>query len=79
MNLQSAFYTLGIIIFSLMLIFMVVSGVFLFLLIRKVNELQKTITEIVDHATEHPGEVIVEAGSALVSKAFEKLGSSKRK
>lgn len=79
MNIKTMFYALGTVVFALMLVFMIGTGILFLLIFKKVNQLQKTLTQVVEHATKHPGEVIVEAGSALISKAMKKMGSKRKK
>ena len=74
--LETTFYTLGIILMSLMVILMIISVVIIFYIKHKINLIQKTIEEKIHKVTNHPQKVAFDLGTNLVSKI---LGVDKKK
>lgn len=67
-SLETAFYTLGIILMSLIVILMVVSVIMIFYIKHKITLIQRTIEEKIRDVTQRPQEVAYDLGAGLVSK-----------
>lgn len=70
--LESTFYTLGIILMSLIVILMIVSVVIIFYIKHKINLIQKMIEEKIRDVTNRPQEAAFDLGAGLVSRFFNK-------
>lgn len=66
--LETAFYTLGIILMSLIVILMIVSVVIIFYIKHKINQIQKTIEEKLRDLTTRPQEMAMDLGAGLIKK-----------
>lgn len=71
-GLETAFYTLGIILMSLIVILMVVSVVIIFYIKHKINQIQKTIEEKIRDVTTRPQEMAFDLGAGLISKIMNR-------
>lgn len=67
-SLETAFYTLGIILMSLIVILMVVSVIIIFYIKHKINLIQRTIEDKIRDVTTKPQEVAFDIGAGLLSK-----------
>jgi len=67
-SLETAFYTLGIILMSLIVILMVVSVIIIFYIKHKINLIQRTIEDKIRDVTTKPQEVALDIGAGLLSK-----------
>lgn len=66
--LETAFYTLGIILMSLIVILMIVSVVIIFYIKHKINQIQKTIEDKLKDLRNKPQEMAMDLGAGLISK-----------
>ena len=67
-SLETAFYTLGIILMSLIVILMMVSVIIIFYIKHKINLIQRTIEDKIRDVTTKPQEVAFDIGAGLLSK-----------
>jgi|CryGeyDrversion2_2_1046609.scaffolds.fasta_scaffold44127_3 predicted lipid-binding transport protein (Tim44 family) len=67
-SLETTFYTLGIILMSLIVILMVVSVIMIFYIKHKITLIQRTIEEKIRDVTQRPQEIAYDLGAGLVSK-----------
>ena len=67
-SLETAFYALGIILMSLIVILMVVSVIIIFYIKHKINLIQRTIEDKIRDVTTKPQEVALDIGAGLLSK-----------
>lgn len=67
-SLETTFYTLGIILMSLIVLLMIVSVIMIFYIKHKITLIQRTIEEKIRDVTERPQEVAYDIGAGLVSK-----------
>lgn len=72
MDLQTTFYTMGIVFMSLFIILFTALLVLVFYLWRKVSQMQRLIEEKIDDFSSRPGEIVTDIGAAMVSKAVKK-------
>lgn len=69
-TLETTFYTLGIILMSLMVILMVITVIIIFYIKHKINLIQRAIEQKIKDVTSKPQEVAFDLGVGLVSKLF---------
>ena len=75
MNLQDAFYIIGIICMSLYTLFLIVMVILLFYIKKKINDLTDIVEkkiEIAKEITNHPKRVAASIGAAVATKALSK-------
>lgn len=75
MDLQTTFYTLGIIFMSLSILLFISMLVLVFYIWRKVSRMQQVIEEKIDDFVSRPAEIAGEIGASLVNKAVKKAKS----
>lgn len=75
MDLQTTFYSLGIIFMSLSILLFVSMLVLVFYIWRKVSRMQQVIEEKIDDFVSRPAEIAGEIGASLVNKAVKKAKS----
>lgn len=75
MDLQTTFYTMGIVFMSLFSILFITLLVLVFYLWRKLSQMQRLIEEKLDDFSNRPGEIATDIGAALVNKAVKKVKS----
>lgn len=75
MDLQTTFYTMGIIFMSLFIILFTALLVLVFYMWKKISQMQRMIEEKIDDITNRPGEFATDIGAALVNKAVKKAKS----
>lgn len=75
-TLAATFYTLGIILMSLIVILMIIIVVIIFYIKHRVNMIQKMIEDKIRDVTTRPQEMAFDLGASLMSRLF---GSKKRK
>lgn len=68
--LETTFYTLGIIMMSLIVILMVVIVVMVFYIKHKVGVIQRTIEDKIKDVTERPQKVAIDLGASILSRLF---------
>lgn len=76
-SLETAFYTLGIILMSLIVILMAVSVIMIFYIKHKINLIQRSIEEKIRDVTERPQEVVFDLGAGLMSKFLNRRKKKK--
>lgn len=67
-SLETTFYTLGIILMSLIVLLMIVSVIMIFYIKHKINLIQRTIEDKIRDVTTKPQEVAFDIGAGLLSK-----------
>lgn len=75
MDLQTVFYTLGIIFMSLSILILVGLFILVFFLWRKISQFQTMIEEKIEDIKSRPAEIAGELGAAMVDKAVKKAKS----
>ena len=76
MNLETIFYTLGIIFMSLSILILIVIGAVLLVIKQKVTKLTKTVEEKIDlvsNAISDPSGIAFKIGSTVADRAVNKL------
>ena len=75
--LETTFYTLGIILMSLMVILMVISVIIIFYIKHKINLIQRTIEEKIKDVTTRPQEMAFDIGAGIISKIVNRNKNKK--
>lgn len=78
MALQTTFYIMGIIYMSLNILILLAIGVVLFIIYKKVMEIQKHVSQTVDrvnHILKHPEDTAVTMGATAAASAYNKVKS----
>jgi len=75
--LETTFYTLGIILMSLMVILMVISVIIIFYIKHKINLIQRTIEEKIKEVTTRPQEMAFDIGAGIISKIVNRKKGKK--
>lgn len=70
--LETAFYTLGIILMSMIVILMIVSVIVILYIKHKINTIQKIIEQKIEDITKRPQDVVMDIGAGLISKVVNK-------
>lgn len=74
MDLQTVFYTLGIIFYIFSILILLGIGIGVFFMYRKINQIYQEIDKKIDMFRTHPQEVAAGFGSAIAATAFKKVG-----
>ncbi len=75
--LETTFYTLGIILMSMIVILMLVSVIIIFYIKHKINNIQKMIEQKIEEITTRPQDVVMDIGAGLISKVVNKRRKKK--
>lgn len=78
MNLQTTFYIMGIIYMTLNIIILISIGVALFIVAKKVFEIQRHIAEAIEAITSiarHPQDLAADMGATAAASAYNKVKS----
>jgi hypothetical protein len=75
-DIQTVFYTLGIVFMTLVIVMLIGMGVAIFIITRKISQIQKNISEkftTFANITTHSKDLAADVGSALAGAAFNKV------
>ena len=78
MNLQTTFYVMGIIYMTLNILILIGIGIVLFVVAKKVFEIQRRVSEAIDAITRiarHPEDLAADVGATAAASAYNKVKS----
>jgi uncharacterized membrane protein len=76
MNLQNTFYLTTIVMEVLAILLIAALVILVFFIMKKLGQLSDNVNKKIDavgQIVEHPGDIAVEAGAALVAGSFEQM------